>query len=69
MADLEEYTVSYYPRQKTILEQILADLSNEVQTRILKMKLGELYPYFEQIRELIIYNGLQARIPYKIKID
>jgi protease-4 len=69
MADLEEYTVSYYPRQKTILEQILADLSNEVQTRILKMKLGELYPYFEQIRELIIYNGLQARIPYEIKID
>jgi protease-4 len=69
MADLEEYTVSYYPRQKTILEQILADLSNEVQTRILKMKLGELYPYFEQIRELIIYNGLQARIPYESKID
>ena len=45
----------------------MADLGNEVQTRYLKLKLGELYPYFEQIKELNTYKGVQARMPYDIK--
>ena len=68
-ADIEEYTVTYYPRQKTLLEQIMADLENDVQTRFIKMKLGDLYPYFDQIRELNTLQGVQARIPYDIRID
>jgi len=68
-AGLDEYTVSYYPRQKTFLEQIMADLSNDVQVRYMKMKLGDLYPYFERIRELNTLKGIQARLPYDIKIN
>jgi protease-4 len=68
-AGLDEYTVSYYPRQKTFLEQIMEDLSNDVQVRYMKMKLGDLYPYFEQVRELNTFKGIQARLPYDIKIN
>jgi protease-4 len=68
MAELEEYRVSYYPRQKTVLEQIMEDLGADIQTRYLKMKLGEYYPYFQQVQELNSLRGPQARMPYDIRI-
>jgi len=68
LAELDEYRVSYYPRQKTFFEQILADLGNEIQARYMKIKLGELYPYLEQIQELNTLKGIQARMPYDIQI-
>ena len=67
MAELEEYRVSYYPRQKTVLEQIMEDLGADIQTRYLKMKLGEYYPYFQQVQELNSLRGLQARMPFDIR--
>jgi len=69
MAEIEEYSVRYYPTRKTLFEQIMADLSNEIQTRYLKIKLGELYPYFEQIQELKTYKGIQARMPYILRFN
>jgi protease-4 len=69
LAELDEYSVRYYPIQKTFFEQIMADLGNEVQTRYLKMKLGELYPYFEQIQELNTFKGIQTRMPYVLRFN
>jgi protease-4 len=68
MADLEEYRISYYPRQKTFFEQIMEDLGTDIQTRYLKLKLGEYYPYFQQVQELNALRGLQARMPFDIQI-
>jgi protease-4 len=68
MAELEEYRISYYPRQKTVFEQIMEDLGADIQTRYLKMKLGEYYPYFQQVQELNALRGLQARMPFDIRI-
>ena len=69
MADLEEYRVSYYPRQKTVFEQIMEDLGTDIQARYLKTKLGEYYPYFQQIQQLNTFKGPQARIPFQININ
>ena len=68
MAELEEYRVSYYPRQKTVFEQIMADLGTDIQTRYLKLKLGEYYPYFQQVQQLNTLKGPQARMPFDINI-
>lgn len=68
-AGLEEYTVTYYPTQKTFLEQIMYDLSDDIQTRFMKIKLGDLYPYYEKVMELNNYLGPQARMPYELKIN
>ncbi len=68
MAELEEYRVSYYPRQKTVFEQIMADLGTDIQTRYLKLKLGEYYPYFQQVQQLNTLKGPQARMPFDIQI-
>ena len=69
LAEVDDYNVSYYPRQKTIIEQIMSDLGADIQARYMKMKLGELYPYFEQINELNTLKGIQARMPFVIEIN
>jgi protease-4 len=68
-AGIEEYTVTYYPQQKTILEQIMSGLGEDIQTRYLKIKLGDFYPYFERMNELKTLKGIQARLPYEIDIN
>jgi protease IV len=68
-ADVDEYRVVYYPAQKTILEQIMSDLSNDVQAKWLRLKTGDLYPYLEIVRDLDSYIGLQARMPYTFKLN
>jgi len=68
-ADIEEYRIVYYPQQKTILEQIMSDLSDDVQTRWLKLKMGDLFPYFEKIQEIQDYKGIQTRMPYSFEMN
>jgi hypothetical protein len=46
----------------------MEDLGTDIQTRYLKLKLGEYYPYFQQVQELNALRGLQARMPFDIQI-
>jgi protease-4 len=68
-ADIEEYRVVYYPVQKTFFEQLMSDLSDDVQAKWLRIKTGELYPYLKVLKEIENYMGIQARIPYSIEIN
>jgi protease-4 len=68
-AQIEEYKVVYYPAQKTVLEQIMSDLSDDVQTKWMKIKTGHLYPYLEMIRDIDSYIGVQARMPYTFEMN
>ena len=68
-AGIEEYKVVYYPVQKTFLEQLMSDLSDDVQAKWLRIKTGELYPYLKMVREIESYVGIQARIPYTIEMN
>ncbi|WP_346750873.1 signal peptide peptidase SppA [Splendidivirga corallicola] len=65
----EKYQVRYYPHQKPFIEQILSDLNQDIETRMVKSNLGELYPHFEQIKRIKNLQGLQARMPFDISID
>jgi len=69
MADISDYSVSYYPIQKTLLEQVMSDLGADVHAKMLKLKTGNLYPYIEKVEELTKYNGIQARMPFDIEIN
>ena len=69
MAEVEEYTVRYYPEQQTVIEQLLEDLSNDVQTKWIKWQTGDLYPVISTIQELETYRGIQARMLFEFKID
>ncbi len=64
----DDYRVKYYPETKTILEQIMKELNQEITTYRLKSELGLAYPLIQQLKELESMEGIQARLPYEIII-
>lgn len=64
----DDYRVKYYPETKTLLEQILKELDQEISAYRLKNELGIAYPLIKQLKELENMKGVQARLPYEIEI-
>jgi protease-4 len=57
------------PAQKTFLDELMGDTSEEVKTRSMRAELGPLYPYFEQVKKVSQLQGIQARLPFELKIQ
>lgn len=69
-AHLKEYRLVEYPVQKTQIEEILASLTGEEQTKLaLEAELGEIYQWHKTIKSLSKTTGIQARVPFHLNID
>jgi protease-4 len=70
MAELDEYRISEYPATKDPIMQILEeflgeeDITKSRSNAMLKTQLGELYPYYEQVKTIQEFKGTQARLPF-----
>ena len=64
----DDYKVRYYPRQKPFFEQILTQLEENSKAGTLKAELGELYPWYIQLKKIQTYQGEQARLPFELQI-
>ncbi len=64
----DDYKVKYFPEQKPFLEKIMAQLENNTKADKIKSELGEYYTWYQQIQELKTYQGVQARMPFKLEI-
>ncbi|MFN3802312.1 signal peptide peptidase SppA [Belliella pelovolcani] len=64
----DDYKVVYYPQQKPWFETLLASLGNDVQSRYMKNKFGDLYPVIHQLEGLKKYEGALYRTPFDIVI-
>lgn len=62
----DDYKLRYYPVQKSFWEQLLADLGQDVQAKLIRAKAGELYPYIDMLKKIKNYQGVQARMPYEL---
>ena len=63
-----DYSVVYYPEQKSLFEEILHEMSNEAKVKFLRQEMGILYPYLEQLKKLENLQGIQARMPAELTI-
>jgi protease-4 len=68
-ANLEKYRVVYYPEKKSFIEEIISELSGDMESRIMKIRLGVLYPYFEKVKNISNWNGSQTRLPFDIVLE
>ncbi|MCZ6693239.1 MAG: signal peptide peptidase SppA [Bacteroidetes bacterium] len=64
----DDYKINYYPRQKTLVEQIMSELSGGMESTFLKLKYGELAPYIEKLKDLEKTKGVLTRLPFDIEI-
>jgi len=69
ISGLEKYRLLELPRQKDIFEQIIEDLSSGVYASILKAELGPLYQDFLYSKAALGWEGVQARLPYRMVIE
>ena len=47
----------------------MEELGQDIETKILENRLGDLYPVYEKIRKIEHYNGILFRMPYDIEIN
>ncbi|HAH35332.1 MAG TPA: signal peptide peptidase SppA, partial [Algoriphagus sp.] len=64
----DDYRVIYYPTIKPWFEQIMSDLGESVETKILQAQLGEHFGLYQKVNKLKHYQGIQVRMPQDIVI-
>ncbi|NND16400.1 MAG: signal peptide peptidase SppA [Eudoraea sp.] len=72
LAEISEYGIRKYPRFKTGFERFMDEMSSakseQVEAR-LKDEMGhELYSIFTELKSVVKQKGIQARLPYTIRI-
>ncbi len=63
-----EYSIKWLPRQKKFLDKLLETTQNDIRTTQLKAELGVLYPYYQLLKNVSSYEGVQARLPFELVI-
>ena len=68
MAGTSEYRIDEFPFQKEPLQEMIEKLTGQgdddaIRTKLIKKELGEYYPYYSQVKEMLNMKGVQARLP------
>ena len=64
-AGLDKYRLKEYPLVKSKMEQIIEKITGKDQAQaIFKKEMGELYVYYQQLKEIQSMKGVQARMPF-----
>lgn len=67
-AELKDYELVEYPKQKSPFEDLFATSKQKVKTWMLKDEVGEYHKYLMDIKQVLYNTGIQARIPYTVEI-
>jgi protease-4 len=66
----DDYRVRLYPQYTpTFLEQLVDQLDEESQVRAVRAQWGSYYYLYEQWKTVQSYEGIQARMPFEMKIQ
>ncbi|MEM9416811.1 MAG: signal peptide peptidase SppA [Bacteroidota bacterium] len=65
----KNYSVSYWPKPKTLSEQILSSWRRTTSAKAVLHAWQADFPALGPIRELVNMTGVQARLPYRIEIE
>jgi len=68
-AKITAYRTVNLPEQKDQWEELLMSLSDEASMYFTKKQLGEEYKYYEQVKNAMHYQGIQARMMFNVNIE
>lgn len=74
MGELDDYRITTYPKVKEPLMQLIEELTGTSETKVLQDKLirsqmGDIYPYYRQVKEVTTMKGVQARLPIMVPFE
>jgi protease-4 len=68
LAQLDNYDVCYYPKQKDWFEMIFR-IKDDAIDEAVRQKMGYFYPMFNDLQQVLEHEGVQARMPMTIIIQ
>lgn len=68
LAKVKNYKIENYPKRKDPFEQFFEELSGDIETRMIKNKLGENYKYYQKMESIGKQSGIMARMPFDIDV-
>ena len=68
LAKVKNYDVVNYPKRKDPFEEFIEELSGNIETRMLKSRLGDNYKYYQKMESISTQSGVMARMPFDIDI-
>lgn len=66
MAKIETYRIVNLPKEDDPFESILKGLTSEVKNHYLKSEFGNDYRYYSEFKNLLRFQGIQARLPFEL---
>ncbi|HEV7348647.1 signal peptide peptidase SppA [Telluribacter sp.] len=63
-----DYRVRFYPEKINPLEDLMGKLTGSTEEKAIAKQLGELAPYVKMYQQVMRMEGIQARLPYELKI-
>jgi len=68
LAGMTEYKIVKYPKFKDPFTQIIEEMMGETSEAKIKETLGVNYTYYEYLKNIQKQNGVQARLPFEMRI-
>lgn len=68
-AGLEQYRLKSFPKEKDPFEEFFKGLAGETEEAYLRFRFGQTYEYLQQLEKVAEMKGIQARLPYVLKIQ
>ncbi len=70
LAGVQTYKTREWPKAKSQFEQLIAEITGEdvpMAEVLMKQRMGELYPHYKMMEDMMLQKGVQAKLPYIIK--
>ena len=64
----EDYKLVVYPKQKSMLEQIMEDFGTDVESTYQRIKMGQSYEIFKTLEKLEKLQGRMVLLPFQSEI-
>ncbi|WP_219224745.1 signal peptide peptidase SppA [Pedobacter antarcticus] len=68
-AKLKEYKLVEYPQKTDPIKSFLEDGTENIRIYYAKKEFGENFMLFQQLKKAVVNSGIQARMPFEIKVD
>jgi protease-4 len=68
-AKLKEYRVVEYPEKMDPFKSLIENTTDKIKVYYAKQEFGDSYLMYQQMKKAIINSGLQARMPFEIKVQ
>lgn len=68
-AKLKEYRVVEYPEKMDPFKSLIENTTDKIKVYYAKQEFGENYSLYQQMKKAVINSGLQARMPFEIKVQ